>query len=56
MKRTILALVKQVGENHTMALTKILTEVPDRITGPVQKFDPAAMMQQMQQQQQVPRP
>lgn len=50
-------MVKQVGENHTMVLTKILTDVPDRITGPVQKFDPATMMQQMQQQhRQVPRP
>lgn len=50
-------MVKQVGENHTMVLTKILTDVLDRISGPAQKFDPATMMQQMQQQhRQVPRP
>jgi len=51
-KVTPFGMVKQVGENHTMVLTKILTDVLDRITGPVQKFDPATMMQQVQQQHQ----
>jgi hypothetical protein len=55
-KVTPFGMVKPVAGNHTMVLTKILTDVPDRITGPVQKFDPAAMMQQMQQQHQQPRP
>jgi hypothetical protein len=38
-----------------MVLTKILTDVPDRFTGAVQEFDPATMVQQMQQQHQQPR-
>jgi hypothetical protein len=29
-----------------------LSDYPERITGPVQKFDPQMMMQQMQQQRQ----
>jgi hypothetical protein len=52
-KVTPFGMVKQVGENHTMVLIKILTDAPDRITGLVQKFDPATMTQQQQQQ---PRP
>jgi hypothetical protein len=32
-----------------MVLTKILTDMPDQITGPVQKFDPQMMMQRQQQ-------
>ena len=43
-------MVKEVGKSQTMTLTKLLTDVPDRITGPVTKFDPQMMMQQMQQQ------
>ena len=42
-KVTPFGMVKQVGENRTMVLTKILTDAPDRITGLVQKFDPATM-------------
>ena len=47
-------MVKELGPKRTMVLTKILTDMPDRITGPVEKFDPQRMIQQMQQQQ--PRP
>lgn len=43
-------MVKEVGKSHTMTLTKLLTDVSDRITGPVTKFDPQMMMQQMQPQ------
>jgi len=43
-------LVKQVDENGSMVLTKQLRDFPDRITGPVQKFDPQTLMQQMQEQ------
>ena len=52
-KVTPFGMVEQFGENHTMVLIKILTDAPDRITGLVQKFDPATMMQQQHQQ---PRP
>jgi len=31
-----------------MVLVKVLDNVPDRITGPVKKFDMQEMMQQMQ--------
>jgi hypothetical protein len=41
-------MVKQVSKDDTMVLTKVLSDVPDRITGPVSKFDPQMMMQQMQ--------
>jgi hypothetical protein len=41
--------VKEVSPNQTMILVKSLTNTQDRITGPVQKFDPLQMMQQMQQ-------
>ncbi len=53
-KVTPFGMVKQVGKTQTTVLTKVLTEVPDRITGPVTKFDPQQMMQQMQQRQQKP--
>jgi hypothetical protein len=46
-------MVKQVGKTQTTVLTKVLNDVPDRITGPVTKFDPQQMMQQMQQQRQA---
>jgi hypothetical protein len=51
-KVTPFGLVKETGSNNNMVLTKVLTDVTDRITGPVQKFDPQMMMQQMQQQRQ----
>ena len=43
-------MVKQVGKSETMVLVKVLSDVPDRITGPVSKFDPQMMMQQMQRE------
>jgi hypothetical protein len=49
-------MVKQTGKDSSMVLLEILSDVPDRITGPVQKFDPQMMMQQMQQQRQQPKP
>jgi hypothetical protein len=52
-KVTPFGMVKEVSPNNTMVLTRILTDMPDQITGPVQKFDPQMMMQQRQQQ---PRP
>src|SRR5271167_4940403 len=47
-KVTPFGMVKEIGPNSTMVLTKILADMSDRITGPVQKFDPQMMMQQMQ--------
>lgn len=56
-KVTPFGMVKEVSSSETMVLTKVLTDMPDRITGPVQKFDPQMMMQRMQQQrQQQPNP
>jgi hypothetical protein len=46
-KVTPFGMVKEVNGHTSMVLTKILTEVQDHITGPVQKFDPQQMMQQM---------
>ncbi len=54
-KITPFGMVKQVSKNETMILTKLLSDVPDRITGPVTKFDPQMMMQQMQRDRQ-PKP
>ena len=51
-KVTPYGLVKEVSKDHSMVLTKVLSDFPDRINGPVQKFDPQQMMQQMQQQRQ----
>jgi len=46
-------LVKEAGKDgSTTILVKVLSDYPDRITGPVQKFDPQLMMQLMQQQRQ----
>ena len=45
-------MVKEVSKDHSMVLVKVLSDYPDKITGPVQKFDPMQMMQQMQQQKQ----
>jgi len=55
-KVTPYGLVKETGKNSTMVLVKVLDNVPDRITGPVKKFDIQEMMQQMQQQRQQPKP
>jgi len=51
-KVTPFGLVKEVEPDSSMVLVKVLSEFPDRITGPVQKFDPQSMMQQMQQRRQ----
>jgi hypothetical protein len=53
-KVTPIAMVKQVGKNNSMVLTKVITGATDHITGPVTKFDPQAFAQQMQQQRQKP--
>jgi hypothetical protein len=53
-KVTPFGLVRETSSDHSRVLTKILSDYPDRITGPVQKFDPAMMMQQMQRGQQQP--
>jgi hypothetical protein len=53
-KVTPFGLVKETSTDHSMVLMKVLSDYPDRITGPVQKFDPAMMMQQMQRGQQQP--
>jgi hypothetical protein len=42
--------VKEVSNNRTMVLMKVIDNYADKITGPVQKFDMQQMMQQMQQQ------
>jgi len=47
-KVTPFGLVKQTGKDNSMVLVKVLDNVPDRITGPVKKFDMQEMMQQMQ--------
>jgi len=44
-------MVKEAGKDSSTVLTKVLSDYPDRITGPVQKFDPQMMMQQMQRGQ-----
>ena len=49
-------MVKEVSKDQSMLLVKVLNDYPDRITGPVRKFDPKMMMQQMQQQRQQPNP
>ncbi|MGB9478501.1 MAG: hypothetical protein WBS21_08915, partial [Candidatus Acidiferrum sp.] len=53
-KITPYGLVKEQSKDHSMILVKVLDTFPDQITGPVQKFDPQALMQQMQQQRQHP--
>jgi hypothetical protein len=47
-KVTPFGMVKEVTKSSTMVLTKQLTDVTDKIPGPVQKFDPQMMMQQHQ--------
>jgi hypothetical protein len=48
--------VKEVNPNSSMVLLKVLNDAPDRISGPVQKFDMQQMIQQMQQQRQQQKP
>lgn len=45
-------LVKSIGKGSTTVLVKQLDNVPDRITGPVKKFDIQEMMRQKMQEQQ----
>ena len=54
-KVTPFGLVKQTGKDRSTVLVKVLNDVPDKITGPVTKFDMQQMMQQHQQGQQ-PKP
>ncbi len=51
-KVTPFGMVKEVRSDRTTVLVKVLDSVPDRITGPVKKFDMQQMMQQMQQRRQ----
>ena len=53
-KVTPFGMVKQVGKSDSIILVKILSDVPDKITGPVTKFDPQQFMQQRQGQQPKP--
>jgi hypothetical protein len=55
-KVTPMGMVKSVSEGETMVLLKVITGAQDHITGPVTKFDPQLMMQQMQQQMQRQKP
>jgi hypothetical protein len=43
-------MVKEQSKDHSMVLEKGLDDYADKITGPVQKFDPMMMMQQQMQQ------
>jgi hypothetical protein len=49
-KVTPFGMVKETSPNNTMVLTKVLMDMPDQITGPVQKINPQMMMQPRQQQ------
>lgn len=53
-KVTPFGMVKEVSKDDTIVLSKVLSDMHDRITGPVKKFDPQEMMRQMQQQHQKP--
>ena len=48
-KVTPFGMVKEVSPDSSMVLTKVLSEYPERITGPVTQFDPQLMMRQHQQ-------
>lgn len=48
-KVTPFGMVKEVSPNSSMVLTKVLSDYPERITGPVTQFDPQLMMRQHQQ-------
>jgi hypothetical protein len=45
-KAAPLGVVKHQGTDASMVLTKVITDEKDKITGPVQPFNPALMMQQ----------
>jgi hypothetical protein len=45
-----LGLVKHQGTDSSMVLTKVISDEKDKITGPVQPFNPQLMMQQHQNQ------
>jgi hypothetical protein len=47
-----MAMVKQVGKNHSMVLTKIITGATDHIKGPVTTFDPQVLGQALKKKQQ----
>jgi hypothetical protein len=54
-----MGMIKSVSQGETTVLVKVLSDVTDHITGPVTKFDPAAMQKQMMekmQQQKQPKP
>jgi hypothetical protein len=51
-KVTPFGAVKEVSPNHSMVLLRVISDVPDRIKGPVQQFNMQDMMQRMQQQRQ----
>jgi hypothetical protein len=53
-KVTPFGMVKEVHNDSTTVLVKVLDNVSDRITGPVKPFDMQQMIQQMQQQKQRP--
>jgi hypothetical protein len=57
-KITPMGMVKSVQEHETMVLVKVISGATDHITGPVTKFDPQMMRQQMmekmQQQKRTP--
>jgi len=44
-------IIKMVDSSQTMTLVKVITDAKDHITGPVQKFDPQALRQMMDQRQ-----
>jgi hypothetical protein len=54
-KITPMGMVKSVQEHETMVLVKTINGATDHITGPVTKFDPQAMRQQMMEKRQQPK-
>ena len=48
-KVTPFGMVKEISPKSSMLLTKVLSDFPERITGPVTPFDPQQMMRQHQQ-------
>ena len=51
-KITPMGMVKSVQEHETMVLVKVISGATDHITGPVTKFDPQMMRQQMMEKMQ----
>jgi hypothetical protein len=51
-KVTPMGMVKSVQEHETMVLVKVITGATDHITGPVTKFDPQLLRQQMMEKMQ----